>query len=127
MPSKPFRNWYWRGHVSQHFACSKGLAQRGITILAGAEGLLRNSRLANFCYRGGRSFDQGMQRRFNFYLKQTSAHLSHIERIAQGEQPLWDANPASCDAAVQSRIALITPLQLRHRVPLPQDVFSLSR
>ncbi|MGB7650397.1 MAG: zinc dependent phospholipase C family protein [Gallionella sp.] len=114
-------------YVSQHFACSRGMAQRGIGILAGAESLLRNSRLANFCYRGGRNFDEGMQRRFNFYLKQTSVHLSHIERVAQGEQPLWDANPASRDASVQSRIALITPLQLRHRVPLPQDVFSLNR
>jgi hypothetical protein len=85
---------------------------------------LRTSRLSNFCYQGGRWFDAGMQRRFNFYLKETSAHLTHIDRILLGEEPVWDANPSSSDDDVRQRIELITPMQLRHRVPLPQDVFS---
>jgi hypothetical protein len=111
-------------YVSQHFACPRSLAARGVDILAGAENLLRTSRLSNFCYQGGRWFDAGMQRRFNFYLKETSAHLTHIDRILLGEEPVWNPNPSSSDGDVKQRIELITPMQLRHRVPLPQDVFS---
>jgi hypothetical protein len=44
-----------------------------------------------------------------------------------GEEPVWDANPHADDPAVRQRIELITPLQLRHRIPLPQDVFSPNR
>ena len=113
-------------YVAQHFSCPHSLAKRGVDILAGAENLLRDSRLSNFCYHGGRYFDTGMQRRFNFYLKKTSLHLTHIDRILLGEMPVWDANPASSDVNLRQRIELITPMQLRHRIPLPQDVFSVA-
>ena len=111
-------------YVAHHFACPPSLAARGVDILAGAESLLRSSRLSNFCYRGARLLDTGMQRRFNFYLKESGARLTHIDRILLGEEPVWDANPASSDATMRLRIARIAPLQLRHRMPLPQDVFS---
>ncbi|MBW8078968.1 MAG: hypothetical protein GJU76_13035 [Gallionella sp.] len=113
-------------YVAHHFACPPSLAARGVDILAGAESLLRSSRLSNFCYRGARLLDTGMQRRFNFYLKETGARLTHIDRILLGEEPVWDANPASSDATLRLRIARIAPLQLRHRMPLPQDVFSVA-
>lgn len=111
-------------YVAQHFSCPKPLATRGVAILAGAERLLRGSRLSHLCYQGARLLDVGMQRRFNYYLNETGARLTHIDRILLGEEPVWDANPASSDATMRQRIALITPLQLRHRMPLPQDVFS---
>lgn len=111
-------------YVAQHFVCPRRLAMRGVSMLAGAENLLRASRLSGLCYQSGRLLDAGMQRRFNFYLKETGQRLTHIDRILLGEEPVWDANPASSDAGLRQRIALITPLQLRHRMPLPQDVFS---
>ena len=111
-------------YVARHFACPQPLAMRGVTMLAKAENLLRASRLAHLCYHGGRLLDAGMQRRFNYYLSETSARMAHIDRILLGEVPVWDANPHADDPVVRKRIELITPLQLRHRVPLPQDVFS---
>ncbi len=111
-------------YVSQHFACSKSLARRGVAVLAGAENLLRTSRLSQLCYHGARILDAGMQRRFNYYLSETGARLTHIDRILLGEEPVWDANPHADDPVVRGRIALIAPLQLRHRMPLPQDVFT---
>jgi hypothetical protein len=111
-------------YVAQHFACSKPLAARGVAILAGAEDLLRTSRLSHLCYHGARLLDGGMQRRFNYYLSETSARLTHIDRILLGEEPVWDANPHADDPAVRQRIELLAPLQLRHRIPLPQDLFS---
>ena len=65
-----------------------------------------------------------MQRRFNYYLSETSARLTHIDRILLGEEPVWDADPLADDPALRQRIDLIAPLQLRHRIPLPLDVFS---
>jgi hypothetical protein len=112
------------GYVAQHFACPDALAKRGVTMLAGAENLLRTSRLSHLCYHGARLLDAGMQRRFNYYLSETSARLTHIDRILLGEEPVWDANPHADDPTLRQRIELITPLQLRHRIPLPQDVFS---
>jgi Zinc dependent phospholipase C len=111
-------------YVAQHFACSRSLATRGVAMLAGAENLLRTSRLSHLCYHGASLLDAGMQRRFNYYLSETGARLTHIDRILLGEEPVWDANPHADDPAVRQRIELIAPLQLRHRIPLPQDVFS---
>jgi hypothetical protein len=111
-------------YVAQHFACSKPLAARGVAVLAGAENLLRSSRLSHLCYHGAQLLDAGMQRRFNYYLSETGSRLAHIDRILLGEEPVWDANPHADDPAVRQRIELLAPLQLRHRIPLPQDVFS---
>lgn len=111
-------------YVAQHFDCPRPLALRGVAMLAGAENLLRASRLPQLCYHGARLMDVGTQRRFNYYLSETGARLAHIDRILLGEEPVWDANPPYADAASLRRIELITPLQLRHRMPLPRDVFS---
>ncbi len=111
-------------YVALHFSCPQPLARRGVAMLAGAENLLRTSRLSALCYNGARVLDAGTQRRFNYYLSETSARLTHIDRILLGEEPVWDANPSADDPALRQRIELISPLQLRHRVPLPLDVFS---
>ena len=93
-------------------------------MLAGAEDLLRTSHLSHLCYHGARLLDGGLQRRFDYYVSETGARLTHIDRILLGEKPEWDANPDADDPAVRRRIELISPVQLRHRIPLPQDVFS---
>jgi hypothetical protein len=111
-------------YVAQHFACPRSLAKRGVSILSGAENLLRESCLSHLCYHGARLLDGRMQRRFNYYLNETGARLAHIDRILSGEEPVWDPNPHADDPAVRQRIELITPLQLQYRMPLPQDVFS---
>ncbi len=112
------------GYVAQHFSCPQSLAKRGVAMLAGAENLLRTSRLAHLCHHGAWLLDAGVQRRFNYYLSETSSRMAHIDRILLGEEPVWDANPDADDPALRRRIELISPQQLRHRVPLPQDVFS---
>jgi hypothetical protein len=111
-------------YVAQHFVCPHAVAKRGVTMLAGAENLLRVSRLSHLCYQGARALDAGMQRRFNYYLSETGARLAHVDRILSGDVPVWDANPHADDPEVRQRIELIAPLQLRHRIPLPRDVFS---
>ena len=51
--------------------------------------------------------------------------LAHIDRILLGELPLWNPDPQSDDPELRQRIELMTPSQLRHRIPLPLDVFSV--
>ncbi len=111
-------------YVARHFDCPHGVARRGVGVLAGAENLLRASRLSHLCYHGARALDAGLQRRFNYYLSETGARLAHIDRILAGEMPGWDANPHADTPEIRQRIALVAPLQLRHRIPLPRDVFS---
>lgn len=111
-------------YIAQHFNCPQPIAQRSIAMLSGAEQLLRFSRLSQLCHRGAKLFDAGMSRRFNYYLNQTGARLTHIDRILSGEEPVWDANPHADDPGIRQRIALLRPRELRHRMPLPQDVFS---
>jgi hypothetical protein len=111
-------------YVARHFACPHAVAKRGVSMLAGAENLLRTSRLSHLCYHAARVLDAGLQRRFNYYLSETGARLTHIDRILSGEVPVWEANPHADDPALRDRIASVTPLQLQHRIPLPRDVFS---
>jgi hypothetical protein len=111
-------------YVAQHFNCPQPIAKRSIAMLSGAEQLLRISRLSQLCQRGAQMFDAGMSRRFNYYLQETGARLAHIDRILSGEEPVWDANPHADDPAIRQRIELLRPRELRHRMPLPQDMFS---
>ncbi len=111
-------------YVAQHFGCPESWAARGLTVLGRADRLLRTSRLPQLCRHGAHLLDAGVQRRFNYYLSETGTRLAHIDRILLGEEPVWDANPHADDPVVRQRIELVTPSQLRHRIPLPQDVFS---
>lgn len=111
-------------YVARNFGCSPAIAVRAVGMLAGAENLLRNSKLSQLCYAVARRLDVRVQRRFNYYLSETSVRLMHIDRILTGEEPVWDANPHADDPVVRQRIELVPPSQLRHRIPLPQDVFS---
>lgn len=112
------------GYVARHFDCPHAVAKRGVGMLAGAEDLLRFSRLSELSYTVAGKLDPRMLRRFDYYLSETSVRLTHIDRILAGEEPVWDANPDADDPAVRQRIARLTPQQLLHRIPLPQDVFS---
>lgn len=111
-------------YVAQHFACPQPIAKRSIAMLSGAEQLLRVSRVSHLCHRGAKLFDGGMARRFDYYLNQTGTRLTHIDRILTGEEPVWDANPHADDPAIRQRIEGLRPRELRHRMPLPQDLFS---
>lgn len=111
-------------YVAQHFDCPQSVAQRGVAMLAGAENLLRASKLSHLCYHAGKRLDVGLLRRLNYYLNETGMRLLHIDRILSGEEPVWDANPDAGDQRVRRRIEMIEPMRLRHRIPLPQDVFS---
>lgn len=112
-------------YVADNFGCRQTVAKRALLSLAQAESLLRVSRLPQLCYRTARRLDRGTQRRFNYYLSETAVRLQHINRLLAGEDPLWHAEPP-IDQELRERIAGIPQRQLRHRIPLPRDIFAES-
>lgn len=110
-------------YVARHFGCSAHVARRALRCLGQAESALRVSGIPRLCYRTARTLDKGVPRRFNYYLSETTLRLQHINRILAGEEPLWLAEPPT-DEALRTRIGSIPHWQLRHRLPLPQDIFA---
>ena len=109
-------------YVARHFGCSLEAAKGALLYLASAEAKLRLSGIPQLCYRTARMFDAGVRRRFNYYLGETSAQLVQINRILAGEAPQWHAEPRARDA--RERVQPFSMMQLRHRMPLPQDLFA---
>ena len=110
-------------YVARNFGCSASVAERALLFLAQAEAGLRGSGIPQLCYRTACVLDKGVQRRFNYYLNETAARLQHINRILVGEAPMWHAEPPT-DQAMRERIGSVPHWQLRHRIPLPQDLFA---
>ncbi|MGE5320366.1 MAG: zinc dependent phospholipase C family protein [Hyphomicrobiaceae bacterium] len=110
-------------YVARHFPSPRASAARGVAMLAQGERLLRASRLPDLCCGAGRLLDSGTARRFAYYLGETGNRLAHIDRILLGEEPVWHANPHADDPDLRRRISLATADELRHRLPLPRDVF----
>lgn len=111
-------------YVARHFHCPVEAAKSALLFLAGAEAGLRVSGIPQLCYGTARVLDAGVRRRFNYYLGETTARLAHINRILAGEEPQWHAEPDA--KAARQRLQSATALQLRHRVPLPQDLFAAA-
>lgn len=110
-------------YVAQYFGCTHAAARDTLGGLAAAESRLRSSGIPRLLYAAASRFDAGIRRRFNYYLCETTARLGHINRILEGEEPLWHAEP--CERTAR-RLLAASPLQLRHRMPLPQDLFAES-
>ncbi|MDZ4202567.1 MAG: zinc dependent phospholipase C family protein [Gallionella sp.] len=109
-------------YMARNFDCRAEAAWRSMRVLANAEALLRTSRLPQLCYLGSRLLDERLRHRFNYYLRETSGKMAHINRILSGEAPLWHAE-SPCLETTRARIGLCLPHQVRGRMPLPQDLF----
>ncbi|MBI1175167.1 MAG: hypothetical protein GC139_07875 [Sideroxydans sp.] len=110
-------------YVARHFGCSSQIARRTLSCLARADARLRSSGIPQLCYQTARLLDVGSKRRFNYYLSETAVRLGHINRILDGEDPQWDAEPL-CVETTRERINQASQWELRHRIPLPQDIFA---
>lgn len=109
--------------VSRHFGTAGDATRKALRLLAGGEAALRRSGLPRLCFGTAQALDRGLQRRFNYYLNETSGHLRGINRLLSGETPEWLADPADPEDA-RCRVRRVSPLKLRHRLPLPRDFFA---
>jgi len=108
--------------VSRNFGCTPAAGRRAIRQLAGAEALLRRSRLPGVLHGMGRVFDRQLGARFDYYIREVTARLPQINRVLAGEAPAWlaDCPPV---AVARERIAAHAPELVACRMPLPGDLF----
>jgi len=109
-------------YVARNFDCAPAASRRAIRQLAGAEGLLRHSRLPNMLHGMGRLLDRNLSARFDYYIQEVTARLPQINRVLAGEAPAWlaDCPPV---AVARQRIAAHAPELVACRMPLPGDLF----
>ncbi|MEW6415703.1 MAG: zinc dependent phospholipase C family protein [Pseudomonadota bacterium] len=110
------------GYVADQFGCPPAASRRAIRQLAGAEALLRHSRLADILHGVGRVFDRRLAARFDYYIQEVTQRLPQINRVLAGEAPAWlpDCPPVN---VARERIAAHAPEAVACRMPLPGDLF----
>jgi hypothetical protein len=108
--------------VARNFDCTPAASRRAIKQLAGAESLLRHSRLPNMLHGMGRLLDCRLSARFDYYIQEVTARLPQVNRVLAGEAPAWlaDCPPV---AVARERIAAHAPELVACRLPLPGDLF----
>jgi hypothetical protein len=109
-------------YVARNFDCTPAASRRAIRQLAGAERLLRQSRLPGLLHGVGRVLDRQLAERFDYYIQEVTGRLSQINRVLAGEAPAWlaDCPPV---AVARQRIAAHAPELVACRLPLPGDLF----
>ena len=112
-------------YVASNFGCHHAAGRRAIRQLAGAESLLRHSRIPNMLHATGRLFDRKLSARFDYYIQEVTARLPQMNRVLAGEAPAWlaDCPPV---AVARERIASHAPELVACRLPLPGDLFELE-
>ena len=109
-------------YVACNFDCPPAASRRAIRQLAGAERLLRHSRLPHALHGMGRVLDRKLAARFDYYIQEVTARLPQMNRVLAGEAPAWlaDCPPV---AVARERIAAHAPELVACRLPLPGDLF----
>lgn len=110
------------GYVADQFGCPPEASRRAIRQLAGAEALLRHSRLAGLLHGVGRVLDRRLAARFDYYIQEVTRRLPQINRVLAGEAPAWQPDCPPVIVARQ-RIAAHPPEAVACRMPLPGDLF----
>ena len=112
-------------YVTRHFDCTPAASRRAVRQLAGAERMLRHSRLPSMLHGVGRVLDLRLSSRFDYYIQEVTTRLPQINRVLDGEVPAWlpDCPPV---AVARARIAAHAPERVACRMPLPGDLFELE-
>lgn len=85
--------------VARHWGGGEALARRAIDWLAGANRLLRLSRLSLASARVLRLCDRRMAPRFDAYVRETSALLGQVGAVLEGIQPAAEPEPLQPDVS----------------------------
>jgi hypothetical protein len=112
-------------YVARNFDCTPAASRCAIRQLAGAERLLRQSRLPGVLHGMGRLLDRNLVARFDYYIQEVTLRLPQMNRVLAGEVPAWlaDCPPV---ALARERIAAHAPDRVACRMPLPVDLFEVE-
>jgi hypothetical protein len=109
-------------YVARNFGCTAGASRRAIRQLAGAESLLRRSRLPNVLHGMGRALDRQLAARFDYYIQEVTTRMPQVNRVLAGEAPAWGADCPPV-AVARARIAAHAPELVACHMPLPGNLF----
>lgn len=112
-------------YVAHNFDCTPAASRCAIRQLAGAERLLRQSRLPGVLHGMGRLLDRNLVARFDYYIQEVTLRLPQMNRVLAGEVPAWLADCPSV-ALARERIAAHAPDRVACRMPLPVDLFEVE-
>ena len=112
-------------YVARNFDCTSAASRCAIKQLAGAERLLRHSRLPGVLHGMARVLDRNLAARFDYYVEEVTLRLPQMNRVLAGEVPAWlaDCPPV---AVARERIAMHAPERVACRMPLPADLFEVE-
>lgn len=109
-------------YAAQQFGCGRAEAERALRWLKNGETLLRASRLPQMLGNGARALDGKLERRLDWYVVETTARLGQINRLIDGDAPVWRAE-IDCAHVARERPCLLPARGPERRLPLPQDFF----
>jgi len=104
-------------YAAEHLGCSRAAVRRALSCLKHGEALLRASRLPQALRAGARAADARLGRRLDWYVTETAARLGQINRLIEGDAPVWHPEIERPARAVPA----CAPGLLG--APLPQDFF----
>lgn len=112
-------------YASKNFGAEYEAAGKALRYLANGVKVLRVGRVPELCYLGAKRADPGLARRFGYYMRETGSRLTQINRILEGDEPVWHAelHCKEVERKTQERIHAFAPRELRHRIPLPANLF----
>jgi hypothetical protein len=109
-------------YAAEHFDCGRRAARMALRCLRQGEVLLRTSLLPQALLRSARALDDRLLRRLDWYVAETAGRLGQINRLIEGDAPVWhaeiDSAPGTRECAHLPRAREFSP-----RSPLPQDLF----
>jgi len=123
-PAYLMRRYHWRlvDCAVTHLGCAPTGARRALNWLTSGERLLRASRLPQALRNGACMLDKRLLRRLDWYVGETTARLGQINRLIEGDAPVWHPE-LDCAQAAGGRAQLLPPRGFEPQLPLPQDFF----
>lgn len=105
-----------------HLGCARAKAQRALRWLTSGERLLRASRLPQGLRNAVRRLDPRLEPRLDWYVAETTARLGQINRLIEGDAPVWHPEIDGAPSAA-GRQRADPPRGFGSQLPLPQDFF----
>lgn len=112
-------------YAADGFGTEEAVARKSLNYLACGVRALRMGAIPHICYLGAKSFDPRLNRRFDFYVRETGTRLAQVNRLLEGDSPVWHAelHGEDIERQTRARIRSFAQHELWHRIPLPLNLF----
>lgn len=112
--------------LGRHFGCDEARGRRVVKYLGRGDALLRRSRIPEMLLFWAKRLDTRLEKRFDYYIRETASRLPHLQRVLDGEHPSGDPDPGQAAVRVRRAELGVKPVAA-FRFRLPADPFWNSR